>query len=183
MHWKQRIQNKYVHYCIANPCMDRAEQSPAEQKNYLLFSQASLYQRNYTRNSSPLTSDLPMSRSFVLESPSLPSTGSRKMTNTNLITPPFCQHNDDGFHILFCHLFQLASSNKNSHFSPFPHSVHKQIHPRFFLFPPHFPERSCTHKTSPLPSVHTHLPAGGRIWVCWVATGLRGRSRCHSGLH
>lgn len=119
LHWKQRIQNKYVHYHIANPCSDRAKQSPAVQKNDFLFSQASPYQVSYTRNNSfPLTSGLLVSHSFVLETPSLPSTGSRQMTNTNLIRPPFCQHNDDGFQILFCHLFQSVSSNKNSHLPP-----------------------------------------------------------------
>lgn len=127
-------------------------QNKAQQnkKKDLLFSQASLYQVRYTRtNSSPLTSDQPMSHSFVLETPSLPSTGSRQMTNTNLITPPFCQHNDDGFQNLFFHLFQPVRSNKNSHLPLFPCSVHSQN------YPPYHPARSCTHKTSTL---HLHTP-------------------------
>lgn len=46
-----------------------------QKKKNLLYSQATLYQMNYTRNNcSPLASDLPMSRRSVLETPSLLST-------------------------------------------------------------------------------------------------------------
>lgn len=27
LHWKQRIKNEYVHYCITNPCIVKAEQN------------------------------------------------------------------------------------------------------------------------------------------------------------
>lgn len=51
----------------------------------------------------------------------------KQMTNTNLITLPFCQNNDDGFQIIFCHFLQPVSSIKNPHLPPFPHSVVKLI--------------------------------------------------------
>lgn len=38
-------------------------------------------------------------------------------------------------------------------------------------------------KHAPSPSTHIYLLAGGRIWIRWVATDLRGQSQCHSGPH
>lgn len=129
----------------------------------------------------------------MLETPSLPSTGSRQMTNTNLITPPFCQHNDDGFQILFCHLFQSVSSNKNSHLPPFPCSVHSQIHSHFSLFPPPFARDPAPTEQAPS---HLHTPTHllvavsggvGLPLLCGVnhgaIQGLVGRWWGHWGWH
>lgn len=157
MRWKQRIQHKYVHYCTANPRIDRAEQSPAEIKKDLLFSQASLYQMSYTSNNcSPLTSDLPVSRSSVLEIPSLLSTGSRQMTNTNLITPPFCQHSDDGFKFfsaICSNQLVLIKAPTSPHFPTL--FIAKSIFASFYSLFLTFPRDPAPTKRAPS---HPHAP-------------------------
>lgn len=96
---------------------------------------------SYTSNNcSPLTSDLPVSRSSVLEIPSLLSTGSRQMTNTNLITPPFCQHSDDGskfFSAICSNQFVLIKAPTSPHFPTLfiAKSIFASFYSLFLTFP------------------------------------------------
>lgn len=157
LHWKQRIQNEHVHYCIATPRMDRTEQSPAEEKKKIC----------YIGNQS-LSDELHQEQLFSTcfrFAYELQICAGNPQSAFHRLQDRWLTLISSHYHfvrtvtmILFCHLLQPVSSIKNPHLPLFPHSIHSQkliLTSRYSLSSSTSFEGYCTNKKSTHPS-HPH---------------------------
>lgn len=168
LHWKQRIQNKHVHSCIANPCIDKAEQKKI----------CSLVKPVSIRWATPESTFFPLFQACLWVTAlcwkppvCLPQAQDRWLT---LISS---RHHFVSTMTMAFKFFSAICSNqlvviKNSHLLPFPCSVHSQIHSHFSLFPlfpPPFLRDPAPTEQAPS---HPHTP----LTCCWPYLGALG---CH----